>query len=907
MRFVEDETFELLKTDIRRMGNQLGETLTRQHGPELLELVEKVRSLSKSARSETESDANRIRDLIETLSVGETISLVRAFTTYFYLANIAEQTHRKGHLVLLDEDRNISATVDRILAAKLDKGLLEEIVMRLELRPVLTAHPTEATRRTLIIKLRRISELLTERNDPRVNHATQERIDRRIAEIIDQIWQTDELRLERPTPMDEARSAVFYLIQILNDVMPDLGDEIRTQLSRLNVPTSAAPIRFGTWVGGDRDGNPAVTPSLTLQILEMQHDQGIRVLMREIEVASKELSTSEMIRRVSPELAGSLEFDREVLPHVWDQFRTLNLAEPYRLKLGYIHQRLANTRSRITEGSRHVEGVDYSAPEEMIGELEIVQRSLETNSGELMASGTVARLIANVTAFGFSLATMDIREHAQRLHETVGRLYERLNVAYEALDREQRILLLAEELSATRPLSGSTRNLDGDTQTTFETFEAIVEAKERFGERIIESFIISMTLGVDDVLAAAILAREAGLVDLHDGLARIGFVPLFETIDELRKSGEILDRLLSIPGYRELVSLRANTQEVMLGYSDSNMAGGIATSQWEIYKAQRSLRNAASRHGVVLRFFHGRGGTTGRGGGPTHSAILALPYGTIEGQIKVTEQGEVISDKYALPGLAARNLELALSSALEASLLHRVSRYPKEVLQRWTSTWDEMSEVAFRTYRDLIETEGLPEYFFASTPVEELAEMNIGSRPVRRQNNGRGMEGLRAIPWVFGWTQSRQIVPGWFGVGSALRSARDMGKAETLGKMYHGFQFMQTFISNVEMTLAKTDMSIAGLYVERLVPKNLHHIFEKIRAEYDLTVEEVTRLTGEDILHEYPILKQTLAVRDYYLDPINYLQVSLLARRRAGDDDPLLERALHLTVNGVAAGLRNTG
>jgi phosphoenolpyruvate carboxylase len=455
-------------------------------------------------------------------------------------------------------------------------------------------------------------------------------------------------------------------------------------------------------------------------------------------------------------------------------------------------------------------------------------------------------------------------------------------------------------------LSSVTTHLSGDAATTLQTFHTIRSAIDRFGP-VIESYIISMTQGVDDVLAAAVLAREAGLVDLHQGIARIGFVPLFETIEELRHAGELFDGLMQVSCYRDLVRLRGDVQEVMLGYSDSNKDGGITTSQWEIYKAQKSLRNAASDNGITLRLFHGRGGTISRGGGPSHAAVLAQPYGTVDGTMKVTEQGEVISDKYGLPRLAARNLELVLAAVLEASLLHRVSRQPMEVLDRWTQAMEAFSDAAYRAYRELVEHPDLVPYFLSSTPVEELGAMNIGSRPSRRPGGGGGLSNLRAIPWVFGWTQSRQIIPGWFGVGSGLEAVRDRFGSD-FQEMADQFSFMQTFLSNVEMTLAKTDLSIARRYVDRLVAPEHRGLFALIESEYQRTVAEVQRLTGREVLGSNPVLSRTLEVRNIYLDPLNYMQVSLLERsRRSGADDPQLQRALLLTVNGIAAGMRNTG
>jgi phosphoenolpyruvate carboxylase len=512
-----------------------------------------------------------------------------------------------------------------------------------------------------------------------------------------------------------------------------------------------------------------------------------------------------------------------------------------------------------------------------------------------------------VTLLGFQIAVLDIRQHSARVTSVTNELFEKVGIDFGGMSEDERLKILSAELSGTRPLSGPTTSLSDDGTETLATFHSIREAQRRYGRQVIESYIISMTESPSHVLEAVVLAREAGLVDLSQDMATIGFVPLVETIEDLRGSSELLDGLLSDPNYRKIVSLRGNTQEVMLGYSDSNKVGGITASQWEIYKAQRVMRNIAEQHGVRLTLFHGRGGTIGRGGGPTHAAILAQPFGTVDGTIKVTEQGEVISEKYGNPEIAARNLELMVASVLESSLLHRQSRRSKKTLDSWTEAMDCFASEAYDSYRKLANDPGLVPYFLSSTPVEELGKMNIGSRPSRRPGGVGGIDDLRAIPWVFGWTQTRQIVPGWFGVGSGLRQARAAGYEDLFRQMAEEWSFMATFISNVEMTLFKTDLEISRSYVELVDPEH-RYLLDVIREEYEITIEEVLALKGtSELLEDSALLQRTLSVRDIYLDPINYLQVSLLARNRSGEESPELDRALLLTVNGIAAGMRNTG
>jgi phosphoenolpyruvate carboxylase len=902
-----------LRRDIRELGNLLGRTLVRQEGQELLDLVERIR---QSVRSNRDAAAALLADV----DAATATKLVRAFSTYFHLANVAEQVHRGRELAgMRARDGGwLTQAVDRIRDADIPRDELAAEVARLAVRPVFTAHPTEAARRTVLHKIHRIGELLDEwqrRSDP----VDERRIRARLEELVDLLWQTDELRIVRPNVVDEARNAVWYFDALHRGAVPEVLESLAEELGRLGLELEpdGRPLAFGSWIGGDRDGNPNVGPESMERVLDLQHEHGLRDAMELVDELRRDLSPSVRIAGVTGELSESLARDLELLPNVEPRFRRLNAEEPYRLKLTCMRAKLMNTRRRLEGHLPHEPGFDYLGPAELLADFELVRRSLLAHRGELIARGRVERAMRSMAAFGLHLATLDVREHADEHHRAVGQLLDRLrddgDPPYAELTRAERRRLLAAELAGRRPLSFHPPSLDATGRRTLGAFEAIRSAHERYGAETVESYIVSMCRGADDVLAAVVLAREAGLVDVHGDVARVDFVPLLETIDELRRAGDVLAELLDDPAYRRIVALRGDVQEVMLGYSDSSKEAGIATSQWEIHRAQQRLRDVAARFGVRLRLFHGRGGTVGRGGGPAHDAILAQPPRTLDGEIKVTEQGEVISDKYLVPSLARENLELMVAAALEATVLHRRPRMSPEALASWVEAMDTVSAASFERYRGLLEDPALPDYYFASTPVELLAELHLGSRPPRRPESGAGIQGLRAIPWVFGWTQSRQIVPGWYGVGSGLAAARAAGLGERLAEMHERWPFFRNFVSNVAMTLVKTDLAIAGHYVEQLVPEGHRDPFDAIRAEYELTREELLRLRREDeLLDTDPVLQRTLRVRDAYLAPIHYLQVALTERRRrdaeaGGEPDPDLARALLLTVNGIAAGLRNTG
>jgi phosphoenolpyruvate carboxylase len=886
-----------LRRDIRRVTSILGETLARTEGDDLLALVEQVRAHAKADRL----------DQLPDFDLATITRLVRAFTAYFHLANITEQVHRGRTLTRLRHEEGgwLEQAVARIAEAGVDPADVAEVLSHVALRPVFTAHPTEVARRSTIDKLRRVAALLEEPDSPRRT--------RRLEEAVALLWLTDEIRIEPPEPTDEARNVVYYLEGLSAGALPDVLEELRDRLAAIGVdlPADVRPLRFGSWVGGDRDGNPHVTPATTREVLVLQAVHGIRLLRTLVEHARRDLSVSNRIGAVSSELTARLDELLPGLPEVEPRYHRLNAEEPYRLFLTCVHVRLGLTERRLLHDVRHTAGRDYADDTELLDDLLLLHRSVLEHQGTVVAGGEVERLVRTVAATGLTLATLDVREHSAKHHHAVGQLLDRvgeLGTPYAELDQPSRLKVLSEELGSRRPLARNPLPLDDEGAVTAETFRAIRWALDALGPRVVESYIVSMTQDADDVLAAVVLAREAGLVDLASGVARIGFVPLLETVDELEQTERILESLFGDPSYRELLRLRGDLQELMLGYSDSNKAGGISTSQWQIQRAQRRARDVARRYGVRLRFFHGRGGSVGRGGGPTYDAIMALPFGTVDGEVKITEQGEVISDKYALPALARQNLELALAATVEASVLHRTDRRTPEQAERWDSTMDRVSEAAHARYRGLVETDGLAEYFLTSTPVDLLGALHIGSRPARRPGADAGIDDLRAIPWVFGWTQSRQIVPGWFGVGSGLAAVADDPEGlAALQEMYGQWPFFRTFLGNVSMTLAKTDLEIAARYAD-LAPARLRPLLDEIRAEYDITVDRVLTVTGDDaLLDRERTLRTTLEIRENYLEPLHHLQIELLGRYRRGEDDPALERALLLTINGIAAGMRNTG
>ena len=743
---VSESEHESLRADIRRLTTMLGRTLSHHGGPELLELVEEVRRLSRQA---PESGGAEITNALSGLDSGTAVALSRAFSQYFQLANTAEQLHRSRELRSLRpaDHRPLRVLMQR-LAEEFPgeaRAEVEKALELLELRPVFTAHPTESSRQSVLRVLRRVGEALDRGAPTHVRGADAARRgllgeddDDEVAGLVDLLWQTDEIRPGKPTVADEASAIGWYLEQLARNTVPQLVGEFEREARAVGftVPDDARPLVLGSWVGGDRDGNPFVTPDVTRDVVALNADRALRIHLQSVEQLIDELSISTRVVGVSEELRGSLARDRRALPEIYDRYIRLNSNEPYRLKLSYVRARLEATRARIRDARPHLAGRDYLGGQEYVADLRVLDRSLREHLGDRIADGRLARTLRAAKAFGLHLAELDIREHSGKHHAALGAIYDALgemDKPYAELTRSERTALLAHELDQGRPLVRRHYGLPDEATDVLAIFDMLHEVQHQYGPEVCSTYIVSMCQGVDDLLAVAVLAREAYMVELKQNpRSSVDLVPLFETVEELSQAGPLLDELLSVPGYRRQVSNRGDLQEIMLGYSDSNKLAGITTSQWQIHRAQRQLRDVAAKHGVRLRLFHGRGGSVGRGGGPAGEAVMATPFGTVDATMKLTEQGETISDKYSVPALAHDNLEILLSSTLDATLLHTASRVDSETLDRFDEAMDHISDHARASYRHLVDDPGLPDFFSAATPVDELGRLNVGSRPSKR-------------------------------------------------------------------------------------------------------------------------------------------------------------------------------
>ena len=907
-----------LRDDIRLLGRILGDTLREQEGEEAFALIENVRRTAvRFRKTQDDRDRAQLEEILDALSPDETLRVVRAFSSFSQLSNIAEDLHhnrrRRAHLKAGSppQEGSLQLALDRAKEKGIDASGLQTFFDKALISPVLTAHPTEVQRKSILNCQLIISSLLSDRD--RIDMTPEELADNEEAlhRFILILWHTRLLRTTKLTVQDEVKNGLsFYDYTFLKE-LPKLyaGLEKQTELcfgQRLKIPPF---MRVGSWIGGDRDGNPFVTHKVMLDAAERHSATALAYYAAETELLSSRLSLTVRLVDVSEELTALADKSPDNAVGRED--------EPYRRVLIGIYARLVATAERFGHHVAHLHPVSkavhpYANAEEFIAELDIIIRSLEFHHATYLARGRMADLRRAAEVFGFHLAPIDMRQHSGIHEQVVGELLATTGIKnYSQLDETSRRNTLLATLIAGKQLVPDLEGFSEVVRGELQMMQAAAEIHQRFGRAALPNYIISMTKAVSDMLEVALMVQQTGLLESGKSPAlHINIIPLFETIGDLQGCGPIMDALFSIPFYRELLKSRNNTQEVMLGYSDSNKDGGYLTANWELYKAEVELVKVFEKHGVELRLFHGRGGTVGRGGGPSYQAILAQPPGSVNAQIRITEQGEVISSKYSDPEIGRRNLEILVAATLEATLVHHHG--DDSTMPEFHRIMEVLSDTAFLSYRKLVyETPGFNEFFFAATPIREIAELNIGSRPsARRATNS--IEDLRAIPWVFSWGLNRAILPGWYGFGSAAqRFIEQEGEAglKQLQAMYENWAFFRGLLSNMDMVLSKTDMGIASRYAELVQDETLREqIFGAIEAEWQRTVDVLFAITGaSSLLEDNPTLARSLATRTPYIDPLNHLQVGLLQRHRAGDDNEKVKRAIHLTINGIAAGLRNSG
>ncbi|MBS7245056.1 MAG: phosphoenolpyruvate carboxylase [Comamonas sp.] len=922
-----------LQEDIRLLGRILGDIIREQEGAPVFTLIEQVRQLSVGFRRDHDPEADRqLKALLTSLSTGQTVSVIRAFTYFSHLANLAEDRHHLRRRAIYEragsaQEGSIDVAFARLQKAGITPDTIANTLAKAYVAPVLTAHPTEVQRQSILQAERDIARLLAERDDisaraqlfagdkdaltPRQLAANEAQLRARV----EQLWQTRLLRHSKLTVADEIENALSYYETTFLHELPKLYASLEEALPGQAVHSF---MRMGQWIGGDRDGNPNVTaPTLELA-LRRQSEVALRHYLNEVHALGAELSMSSLLVKVSPAMQVLALSSPDTNSHRQD--------EPYRRALTAVYARLAATLTQLTggrEAMRHavVAQNPYGSAAEFLQDLQTIDASLSRHNGEALAVHRLRPLIRAVQVFGFHLATVDLRQSSDKHEEVLADLLRtaRIEDNYSSLDETQRCALLQRLLCDARPLRVVGAQYAPLTASEIAIFEMAHKMLQTYGREAILHYIISHTETVSDLLEVLLLQKEVGLMqgtlDSSTSQAQLIVVPLFETIGDLRAAATIMRDYYAVPGVAQLMQRSGGEQDIMLGYSDSNKDGGIFTSNWELYRAELALVEVFDQleadYGLRLRMFHGRGGTVGRGGGPSYQAILAQPPGTVRGQIRLTEQGEVIASKYANPDIGRRNLETLAVAMLEATLLQPTKPATPEFL----AAAQQLSDASMAAYRQLVyETPGFAEYFFTATPIREIAELNIGSRPASRKAT-QAIEDLRAIPWGFSWGQCRLTLPGWLGFGSAVQAFLEQpgttreGQLQLLQTMYRQWPFFSTLLSNMDMVLAKSDLALASCYSELVADTALRtRIFDAISAEWQRTVDMLALVTGEsDRLASNPALARSIRHRFPYIDPLHLLQVELVRRWRAGQNDDRLKNGIHISINGIAAGLRNTG
>ncbi len=917
--------------DIRLLGRILGDVIRDQEGVAAYELVEQVRKLSVAFRRDADQEADRaLKKLLKSLSGDQTVSVIRAFTYFSHLANLAEDRHhirrRAVHERAGDtQEGSIEVALSRLRWAGIAPKTISQTLAGSYVAPVLTAHPTEVQRKSILDAERDIAQLLATRDDIQVraqlyNSAKDALTPRELAANeallrarVAQLWQTRLLRYSKLTVADEIENALSYYEATFLREIPKIYADLENELGQYPVHSF---LRMGQWIGGDRDGNPNVTAQTLQYALSRQAEVALRHYLTEVHYLGGELSLSARLVQVSAEMEALAQRSPDTNEHRVD--------EPYRRALTGIYARLAASLKDLTggEAARHAVAPQnaYASAEEFLADLRVIEASLKSHHGEALAAERLHPLIRAVQVFGFHLATVDLRQSSDKHEEVVAELLAKARIEpnYASLQEAAKRALLIKLLNDARPLRVVGAEYSAHAKGELAIFETARVMRERFGHEAIRHYIISHTETVSDLLEVLLLQKEVGLMNGTldtESKNHLIVVPLFETIEDLRNAAPIMREFYALPGVAALVQRSGGEQDIMLGYSDSNKDGGIFTSNWELYRAEIALvelfDELATSHGIQLRMFHGRGGTVGRGGGPSYQAILAQPPGTVRGQIRLTEQGEVIASKYANPEIGRRNLETLVAATLEATLLQPTKPATKAFLDAAA----QLSLASMGSYRALVyETPGFTDYFFNSTPIREIAELNIGSRPASRKASQK-IEDLRAIPWGFSWGQCRLTLPGWYGFGSAVEAFVNLeGKdpktqLALLQKMYRQWPFFRTLLSNMDMVLAKSDLALASRYSELVTDARLRKkVFTSIEAEWHRTAEALTRITGDkQRLTHNTALARSIKHRFPYIDPLHHLQVELVRRWRAGQGDERVQTGIHISINGIAAGLRNTG
>jgi phosphoenolpyruvate carboxylase len=910
----------LLRADIRLLGRILGDTVREQSGVQIFDTVEYIRQNSvRFRRDEDVTARHNLEATLNSLPPPQALAIIRAFGFFSHLANIAEDQHqlrdiRAGkqgaHGGAQPAEGSIAHALTRVKAAGIAPQEVAEFFASALVVPVLTAHPTEVRRKSTIDREMEIAALLAEHDRGGLNAAELAANEFALRRAVLTLWHTNLLRKTRLRVIDEiANGLAFYdctFLSALPGFYADLEDALCADgvISANGLPSF---LRMGSWIGSDRDGNPFVTETVLRAALALQSSRALRHYLDELHLLGGELSLDRRLTGTSPALEALAQQSPDRSPARED--------EPYRRAITGIYARLAATAEALGHAAapQHAVGAapPYADSSELLADLLVIDASLVENGCATLAKGRLRQLRRAVDVFGFHLAALDLRQNSDVHERVIGEMLGLVEPGFDYADRSEpeRIRVLLDELATARPLASSFLAYSDETASELAILRATAAAHRHYSPAAVPHYVISKTTGVSDILETAVLAREAGLLRPREAALTLDIVPLFETIEDLRNCGPVMDELLRLEEYRRLLDSRGGVQEVMLGYSDSNKDGGFLTSGWELYQAEVALVAVFRRHQIGLRLFHGRGGSVGRGGGPSYEAILAQPAGAVRGAIRITEQGEVIASKYSNPEFGRRNLEILAAATLEASLLPSDADMPRP---EYLDAMDYLSAAAYRAYRSLVyETDRFDQFFREATVIGEIANLNIGSRPSSRRASTR-IEDLRAIPWVFSWAQSRLMLPGWYGFGSAVAdwlAAKPTNGMATLRRMYRDWPFLRMLLSNMEMVLVKSDIAIASRYAELVADKPLRErIFARLRREWQSTVDAVLAISGQESLLEHnPPLARSIRNRFPYIDPLNHMQIELLRRYRAGDRDDDVVTGIHLTINGIAAGLRNSG